>query len=249
MKSSISRYCCGLAMAAAMLTSPLRATEPNVLTPDEKAAGWKLLFDGTTTQGWRSFRKHSFPSKGWVAEDGWLKCVPRARGGDIITLDQFENFELQWEWRIPARANSGIKYFITEERRQAIGHEYQMIDDNVFKSPKGQTAAFYDVFAPKPHKPIKLAPEINHSKIVVQGNNVEHWLNDEKVLTYQAGSAEVQAAVAQSKFKEVPGFGSKIRGHILLTEHNDEAWFRNIKIREWPDKQEPETESLAKDRD
>jgi hypothetical protein len=217
-----------------VLTLPIKAEEPNQLTPAEKAAGWKLLFDGKTTQGWRSFRKDSFPKKGWAVEDGWLKCIAGARGGDIITTGQFTNFELEWDWRIPAKANNGVKYFITEERQQAIGHEYQMLDDSTDERPKEQTASFYAVLPPKPHQPVRLAPEVNHSRVLVQGNHVEHWLNGEKVLEYECGSDEVKAGVAQSKFKNVPGFGNKITGHILLTEHHDEAWFRNIKIRELP---------------
>jgi hypothetical protein len=228
-----------LILSAALLafaTSIPKADEPNRLCPGEKAAGWRWLFDGQTTQGWRSFRKQTFPDEGWVVEEGWLKCLPGKRGGDIISLGLFDDFELEWEWRLPAGANSGVKYFITEERRQPIGHEYQMIDDNVFKNPKGQTASFYDVLAPEPHKPIKLAPEINHSRVVVQGQHVEHWLNGEKVLAYELGSEAVKTAVAKSKFHDVPGFGDKLRGHILLTEHNDEAWFRHIRIRV-PEKQ------------
>lgn len=204
---------------------------PNQLTEAEKAAGWKLLFDGQTTKGWRSFKKTTFPEKGWVVEDGWLKKVARIRGGDIITEEQFDDYELSWEWRLPARANNGIKYFITEERGSAIGHEYQMIDDSMVRDPKGKTAAFYDVLPPSKESNLKPPGETNHSRIVVRGNHVEHWLNGEKVLEYELGSKEVLDAVADSKFKPVAGFGTKIRGHILLTDHRDEAWFRNIKIR------------------
>jgi hypothetical protein len=226
---------CSVAFALALAIPSLGAAEPNRLSPEEKAAGWKLLFDGVSASQWRSFKKESFPRRGWVVEDGWLKCVPRGRGGDLISLEKFDNFELHWEWRIPSGANNGVKYFITEERSRPIGHEYQMIDDNVYKNPKGQTASFYDVLPKKPHKPIRLAPESNHSKIIVRGNLVEHWLNGEQVLTYELGSPELLAAVARSKFKDVAGFGLKLRGHILLTEHNDEAWFRNIKIKELPE--------------
>jgi hypothetical protein len=214
----------------------LRAEEPNQLTPAEKADGWRLLFDGQTSRGWRSFKKETFPQKGWKIEDGWLKCIAGARGGDIITVDLFTNFELSWEWRLPAKANNGVKYFITEQRQQAIGHEYQMLDDSTEDRPKEQTASFYNVLPPNPHKPVHLAPETNQSRVIVQGNHVEHWLNGEKVLEYECGSDAVKAAVAQSKFKNVPGFGDKITGHILLTEHHDEAWFRNIKLRELPAK-------------
>jgi len=217
---------------------PLSATEkpsddkPNELTAAEKAAGWKLLFDGKTTKGWRSFKSQSFPEKGWVVEDGWLKCVAKVRGGNIISDAEFSDFELTWDWRLPAKANNGLKYFVTESRDQALGHEYQMVDGLEEGDAIHSTAAFYDVLPPKPDKPLKPAGEINHSRIIVRGNHVEHWLNGVKVLEYELGSDAVMAAVAKSKFKSVAGFGTKIRGHILLTEHNDECSYRNVKIRE-----------------
>jgi hypothetical protein len=228
-----------LLVAGLALPSALPAAEgpaaPNQLTEAEKAAGWRLLFDGRSLAGWRSFKRPTITTtNGWVVEDGWLKKVARKRGGDIISVDQFTDFELQWEWRIPPKANNGLKYFITEERGGAVGHEYQMIDDALVKNPKGQTASFYDVLPPRAHRPLKFAPESNHSRILVRGNHVEHWLNGEQVLTYELGSPEVLAAVAKSKFKTVPGFGARIKGHILLTDHGDEASFRNLKIRELP---------------
>lgn len=210
----------------------------NQLTPGEKSAGWKLLFDGQSTKGWRNFRKPTFPEKGWVIEDGSLKHVAGAGGGDIISADEFTDFDLQWEWRVPAKANNGLKYFITEERKQAVGHEYQMIDDwrnaDGMRGPKWQTASFYDVLPPQKKTPLKAVGEWNHSRVLVQGQHVEHWLNGEKVLEYELGSDALKAAVAQSKFKNVEGFGTKIKGHILLTDHRDEASYRNLKIRELP---------------
>ena len=112
-------------LAAASLSS---AAPVNQLTDDEKAAGWKLLFDGKTTQGWRTFKKQTFPAMGWVVEDGWLHCLGKG-GGDIITDAEFNDFELQWEWKLAPVGNSGVKYFIIESRSSALGHEYQMIDD------------------------------------------------------------------------------------------------------------------------
>src|SRR5215468_7056016 len=102
--------------------------EANQLSPQEKTDGWKLLFDGHTTNGWRSFKKQSFPAKGWAVEDGWLHCFGKG-GGDIITDAEFDNFELQWDWKQAPDGNSGLKYFILETRQSALGHEYQMIDD------------------------------------------------------------------------------------------------------------------------
>ncbi len=224
----------GLLLAGALAqSSSLKAADdiaPNTLTPDEKAAGWELLFNGKTAEGWRNFHKDSFPKKGWVIENGTLKHVAGGGGGDIITDQQFTDFDLRWEWSIPPKANNGVKYFITESRGSAIGHEYQMIDDSTMRSPKYETASFYDVLPPEKHKPLKPFGQWNSSRILVRGNHVEHWLNGEKVLEYELGSERVMNGVAHSKFKNVPGFGTKIRGHILLTDHHDEASFRNIKI-------------------
>jgi hypothetical protein len=204
----------------------------NQLTPKEKAEGWKLLFDGKSTGGWRSFKKQTFPEKGWVVEDGCLKKVANVQGGDIITTNTFNDFDFHFEWRIPPRANNGIKYFITEERSGPIGHEYQIIDDSLIKDGKSSTASFYEVLAPTADKPLKAPGEWNVSRVVVKGNHVEHWLNGAKVLEYELGSERVKAGVAASKFKNVKGFGEKLKGHILLTDHRDEVCFRNLKIRE-----------------
>ncbi len=208
------------------------AADLNQLTPKEKKLGWKLLFDGKTLNGWRNFKKATAPTQGWVVEDGNLKLLPKSHGGDIVTTNKFTDYDLEWDWCIEPKGNNGIKYLVTEERENAIGHEYQMIDDATTPEPKKWTASFYDVLAPtKPglSKPVK---EWNHSRLLVKGNHVEHWLNGVKVLEYKLGSAEVKSAVAQSKFKGVPGFGEKIRGYILLTDHNEETWFRNIKVLE-----------------
>jgi hypothetical protein len=211
--------------------SDTSATGAEVLTADELAAGWRLLFDGVSTQGWRGFRQPAFPSRGWIVEDRMLKKVGGVRGGDIVTTETFEDFELSWEWWIPPGANNGIKYFIVEERGRAVGHEYQMIDDSRVRDPKQQTASFYDVLPPHPDREPPRIGEWNHSLIRVHGEQVEHWLNGMMVLSYTLGSPEVLSAVAKSKFHDVAGFGTKVQGHILLTDHTDEARFRRIMIR------------------
>lgn len=205
----------------------------NELTPEEKKAGWKLLFDGETTKGWRSFKKETFPEKGWIVKDGELQLQPRSRAGDIITTEKFSDFDLTWEWKLPKGANNGLKYFILEERGGAIGHEYQMLDDKGKRTAGTEdgTASFYEVLAPDSIPALKPAGEWNHSRVLVQGNHVEHWLNGRKVLEYELGSEHVLKAVQDSKFKDVPGFGEKQNGHILLTYHNDPVSYRNIKIR------------------
>jgi hypothetical protein len=224
-----------------MLTtaSLLSAAPANQLTSKEKAAGWKLLFDGKTTQGWRTFKQQTFPDKGWVVEDGWLHCLGKGGnkgGGEIISDAEFNDFELQWEWKLAPKGNSGVKYFILETRKSALGHEYQMIDDDrepdaVKNGGNHLTASFYDVLPPAPTK-VKPPGEINSSRIIVKGNHVEHWLNGTKVLEYECGSAAVKAGVAASKFKDTAGFGDKVKGHLLLQDHNSEVWFRNVRIRE-----------------
>jgi len=214
-----------------------KAAAANEPTAAEKAAGWKLLFDGKTLNGWRHFRNHEPIKEGWVAEDGCLNRVGEA--GDIISDAEFTDFDLRWEWRLTPGANSGLKYFVTEERASALGHEYQLIDDSrhadALRGAKWQTAAFYDVL-PATNRTIKPVGEWNQARVLAQGNHVEHWLNGAKVLEYELGGETVKAAVAASKFKGVAGFGTKIKGHILLQDHGDEIWFRDLKIRELPPK-------------
>lgn len=219
------------ALTGGLAFTVLAAGEPNTLTDAEKANGWRLLFDGTSTAGWRTYARRPVNTNVWVIVDGWLKKTGGVSGGDIVTEAEFTDFELEWEWRIPAKANNGVKYFITDQRKAAVGHEYQMIDDTLVKNPKYQTASFYDVLPPERSVPAKFFPESNHSRIVVKGNHVEHWLNGVQVLAYECGSPEVMAAVGRSKFKKDPTFGTKVTGRILLTDHKDEAWFRNVKLR------------------
>ena len=219
--------------------------EQNTLTPKEAAAGWQLLFDGCTTAGWRGYQKTTFPDHGWCIQDGCLKSLGQ-KGGDIVTTTSFTNFEFSWEWRIAPQANSGLKYFINENRDAAkgdptnpdpcIAHEYQMIDDDHYPealSKNQKTAAWYAVMAPKHAAPNPVG-EFNQSRLIVRGRNVEHWLNGQCVLVYQTDSAESVAGVAGSKFKNVPGYADKIPTPILLQDHGGIAWVRNLKIRELP---------------
>lgn len=209
----------------------------NTLSKEEVKAGWKLLFDGKTLTGWRSFGKPTPPASGWKIENGILTHMKAGKGGDIITEQKFNNFELSWEWSMPPKSNNGVKYFITEERGSAIGHEYQMLDDDLVKGDiYSSCASFYLVVPPKADKKLQPWGKWNLSRVIVQGNHVEHWLNGEKVLQYECGDPSLMAQIAKTKFKDVKGFGTHIPGHILLTSHNDEASFRNIKIRELPAK-------------
>jgi len=212
------------------------------LTAEEKAAAWTLLFDGKSLKGWRPYGKPSGTpiAEGWKVEERLLHKLPGVKGGDIITEKSYTDFELVWVWRLAKGANNGLKYLVTEARPGAPGYEYQMIDDESDKwknlHAKAKTASFYEVLAPAEDKPLKPAGEWNTSRIVVQGDRAEHWLNGKRVLEYTFGSDAVKAGVAESKFKKYPDFGAKLTGHIMLTDHNDEAWYRTVKIREIPAK-------------
>ena len=214
------------------LSLPARSAEvvANTLTPNEKEAGWKLLFDGKSAKGWRSFGKATAPAKGWEVADGWLVKKSGAKPGNIVTRETYEDFEFSWEWRLAEGGNNGVKYFV-DEKRGNLGHEYQMLPVLGRKVDKGSTASFYAVLAPVDDKPIKVAPGVNRSRIVVKGDKVVHWLNGKLVLSYTCGSDEVLANVATSKFKKVKDFGKKLTARIMLTDHGSECSFRNLKVR------------------
>jgi hypothetical protein len=215
------------------------AVTNNALTVAEKEAGWKLLFDGKTTEGWRGFQQQNFPTNGWVVEEGCLKR--NAKGGDLVTQETFLDFELSWEWKIVEKGNSGIKYLVDEARldkmngkvsKNALGNEYQMLDDLSYPGlpKKNVTAAWYTVIEPKGAAP-KPVGEFNHSRIIINGNHCEHWLNGVKVLEYELGAPATLELIATSNFKNVPGYAEKKRTPILLQDHGRDVWFRNIKIR------------------
>jgi hypothetical protein len=229
-----------LTLAARAASPAAHTSAPATLTAEEKAAGWRSLFDGQSLTGWRLYGKPATTAigPGWKVADGLLHKVAGIKTGDIITEQTFDNFELSWEWRIEKEGNNGVKYFVTEKRPGAPGHEYQMIDDDAPKWAKlhaeSKTASFYEVLPPAADRPLNPPGQWNRSRLVVRGQTVEHWLNDRQVLTYELGSPAVKAGIAKSKFNKFPDFGQKLRGHLMLTDHGDAAWFRAIKIREFP---------------
>jgi hypothetical protein len=218
------------------LTAPASAQgESNMLTPNEKKEGWRLLFDGHTTAGWRGFRMDSMPS-GWQVINGELTRV--AEAGDIITTDQFANFELALEWKISEGGNSGIMYRVTEatEATYESGPEMQVLDDARHHDGLSRlTAAGADYgLYPSPAGIVKPAGEWNSVLIVVRGAHVEHWLNGKKVVQYELWSPDWEAKVKASKFAQWPAYGRAKRGYIALQDHGDRVAYRSIRIRVLP---------------
>jgi Domain of Unknown Function (DUF1080) len=221
------------AKATASMTKEA-AVSDNTLTAAEKADGWRLLFDGQTLSGWRGYGKKDVPP-GWKVVDGAISRVDKA--GDLITTDQFENFELQIDFKYTPKANSGIFYRGIEQEGKPIYHsapEYQIVDDtghpDVKNGKERTTASNYALIAPS-KSVLKPAGEWNTAKIVVNGAHVEHWLNGEKVVEYELWSPEWKKLVAASKFKEWPEYGMAKKGHIAVQDHGDEVAFKNIKIK------------------
>ena len=231
---------------------PLYAEEspPNTLSPSEKQQGWKLLFDGKTLTGWRQYRA-SKSGKLWAVEDGCLKNPkgtgrPETGGGEILTAEQFTDFDFRFDWRIAPGGNSGVIYFVKErlghpgprmfngdDGTGPVGHEYQLLDDQ--RHPDAQTAshragALYALIEPNAAKHLRPVGQFNESRILVQGKHVEHWLNGSRILEYELESAALMQLIAESKYKSLPGFGTKFKTAIQIQDHGDEIWFRNLKI-------------------
>jgi hypothetical protein len=209
---------------------------PNSLTRGEQSVGWILLFDGESTENFRGFRKDEFPAQGWdVTEDGSLHRTAGPSGGDIITRDQYGNFEFACEWRIAPGGNSGIIYRATEDHAYPweTGPEYQILDDDAHRDgskPNTRAGSLYDLY-PCASDVVRPAGEWNETLIVVRGPHIQHYLNGVLVVDAYIGSPEYKAAHAQSKWTGMPDFATRDRGHIALQDHGDEVWFRTIRVR------------------
>lgn len=224
----------GLAALAALgLAACAGAQETmNTLTDAERAAGWRLLFDGKTLDGWRGYNMDGLPPS-WAVEDGTITRV--AAGGDLITREQFGDFELAFEWRVGPGGNSGV-FYRGVEGLPVIYHgapEYQVLDDANHvdgRSPLTSAGSNYALH-PAPRGVVKPAGEWNSGRIVVRGNSVEHWLNGTRVLAYELHDEEWKRLVAESKFVAWPAYGMAERGHLGLQDHGDPVWYRNLKVR------------------
>ncbi len=209
----------------------------NRLTPAEKAAGWELLFDGSTTKGWRGYRIEAFPEKGWSVEDDCLRVIAGGGGGDIITADQYGDFELILEWKVSPKANSGIMFRVTEDHKAPwqTGPEYQIFDDAGYgmePTDPHSAGALYALYPPTGEKSTAPTGEFNRTRIVLKDNRLEHWLNGVKTVECDITSEDYLNRIAASKFHVYEGFGVQEAGHIALQDHGNDVWFRNIKIRD-----------------
>ncbi len=226
------------AFVSVALLSFQSTPKENSLTKTEKKEGWKLLFDGKTMNGWRVYQNKTATS--WEVANGEL----HARGSvtdktdkrsDIITTDQYDNFELSIDWKISKQGNSGIMYHVTEEFDAAYksGPEYQIIDDIGFPEHLEEwqkTGADYAMHLTT-SRPTKPVGEYNHTVIKVNGTHVEHWLNGVKIVEFEAWTPEWNALKAKGKWKDAPGYGLAKKGYIALQDHGSEVWFKNIKLR------------------
>ena len=208
----------------------------NTLTEAEKKAGWKLLFDGKTLNGWRPYKSQAADC--WGVKDGEIYCKENQPGGkraDLVTNEQYENYELSFDWRIARGGNSGLIYHVTENASASYlsGPEYQLIDDQGYSHPLAESqrsGSDYDMYSPTANA-TKPAGRYNTSKIIVKGAHREHWLNGVKVVELEAWSDDWKKRKAASKWKDLPEWGMSKKGHICLQDHGGGVWFKNIKIR------------------
>lgn len=221
----------------------LAVKDPVVQTaPATLQHNWEILFDGKDLKKWRKTTSDSLPSNGWVIEGNTLSVTPGRKGGDILTRSLYSNFELVFDFKLTKGANSGIKYLVTQMENSKTHHasmmgiEYQIIDDynhpEIKDNPNGttSTASAYLLYSPVGKK--LLPPgQWNRGKIIVKGKYAEHWLNGVLVTRYTRGTTEFDAKLSQTKFKDYPDYAKADIGHIMLTDHGDRVYFRNIKIR------------------
>lgn len=222
--------------APAPMTNQSGSAPPNTLSAAEQKAGWRLLFDGSTTAGWRGYKTTAVPS-GWHVVDGTLARVERS--ADIITTDEFRNFELSVDWKLTGPGgNSGIFYraALGSDEIYFSGPEMQILDDDVHPDGKSQltsAGAAYGLY-PAPRGAVRPVGQWNTARILVDGNHVVHWLNGVKMADYVLGSPDWLARVNKSKFVKWREYGKAKVGHIGLQEHDNPVAFRNIKIRVLP---------------
>ena len=219
---------------------------PNILSEEERADGWRLLFDGQTTRGWRGYNRETFPDTGWAVVDGMLVVGATATnpdvplGGDLVTEEEFSSFDLRFEFKLSEVANSGVLYLVIEESGAEIWYnapEFQVLDDQAYIDMGTMdmrthlTGDNYDLHAAAVGRTLRPLGEWNEGRIVVDGVHVEHWLNGYKTVEYELRSPAWEALVAASKFAPFPRYGRAISGPIGLQDHGRLVWYRNMKIK------------------
>ncbi len=250
----MASVCLMMPMSIAAQDDGTRGTNgrPNELTKPEREAGWKLLFDGSTLKGWRGLGYDGIPTAHWKVENGAIKKIPSgdvpkmpdgqpAKGGDLMSIEAFGDFELSWEWKVAPGANSGVKYNVSEQfslanagNHAALGFEYQILDDSLAEDNKIAThraGALYDLIAPNETKRARTAGLWNESRLIFRGRHGEHWLNGSKIVEYDLGTPRMDSLLAISKYKPIKGFADRRVGHIILQDHGDAAYYRSLKIR------------------
>jgi hypothetical protein len=239
---------------ALLVVGACSSADANDRAEPRTGEGWQPLFDGASFTGWRGIETESIPEGHWTIEDGAIRKiagtdVPTAAdgqplvGGDIMTVATYRDFEMTFEWKVAPGANSGIKYNVSqamsvaaEPTTAALGFEYQVLDDDLHpdaaNGPTRQASALYDMIGPIADKPLRPVGEFNQGRIVFVNGHGEHWLNEVKVLEYDVGSEAFEVLLAASKYAPIDGFAERRSGHIVLQDHGDDVWYRNLRIRE-----------------
>lgn len=206
-----------------------------LLTSLAQGQAWQPLFDGQSFDGWVNQKGEAVEAPAWEVADGMLHLDrSKGAGGNLLTDREYGDFELIFEWKVAPGANNGIKYRVNDFDGKILGLEYQVIDD--FGNPElkqnHKTASIYDVYDAADHSMLNPADVFNRGRILVQNNRIEHWLNGKLITSAEVGSETWTEKIANSKFADVPGFGATPIGRIMLTDHKDEVWYRNIFIRD-----------------
>ncbi len=203
---------------------------------------WTYLFDGKSVTPLRGYKMTTFPTEAWKVEDGALVAQTGVPNIDLVTKESYKNFELAFDWKVSVAGNSGVFYYINEEADKQSGNgnspnwldnfEMQLLDDINFndKAPIRSAGSLYDLIAPV-NKQLKPVGEYNESRLIVNNNHVEHWLNGNKVVEYQINSPELNKLISQSKYKDNPKFAKSTNGLIMLQHHGQKVWLKNIKVR------------------
>ncbi|MDB5240592.1 MAG: hypothetical protein JWP57_1217 [Spirosoma sp.] len=214
----------------------------HTLAHAQSKSGWTYLFDGQSVEKLRGYKMSSFPADAWKVEEGALVAQTGVPNIDLVTKENYKNFELVLDWKVSVAGNSGVFYYMNEEADQQSGNgnspnwldnfEMQLLDDINFndKAPIRSAGSLYDLIVPV-NKHLKPVGDYNESRLVVNKNHVEHWLNGDKVVEYEIGSPELNALISKSKFKNNPKFAKSTDGLIMFQHHGQKVWLKNIKVR------------------